>query len=233
MPAHLSLSLAGIRLALPHWRCLRTIHTLLAGARLASLSLFTACRSPACAALRCFAPHTLAAHTRTAPPPPLAQYTVIWRVSAVQCSLHSKLKLTERARLYALTQCASRCHARSASIVHSIAHALSSSILSRFSLWLVARISHPPTPVYLCAICQPMQSFETTIYRKPTYTGQYTRWDAFTARKHKINLVRCLTNRAARICSPQRLDEELDCIRKIFANNGYPLHVVNRTIRNA
>ena len=76
-------------------------------------------------------------------------------------------------------------------------------------------------------------SFETTIYRKPTYTGQYTRWDAFTSRKHKINLVRCLTNRATRICSARRLDDELDCIRKIFANNGYAPHVVNRTIRNA
>ena len=54
-----------------------------------------------------------------------------------------------------------------------------------------------------------------------------------TSRKHKINLVRCLTNRATRICSPRRLDDELDCIRKIFANNGYPPHVVNRTIRNA
>ena len=62
---------------------------------------------------------------------------------------------------------------------------------------------------------------------------QYTRWDAFTARKNKINLVRCLTNRAAQICSPQRLDEELDCIRKIFANKGYPPHVVNLTIRTA
>ena len=48
----------------------------------------------------------------------------------------------------------------------------------------------------------------------------------------KINRVRCLTNRATRICSPRRLDEELDCIRNIFANNVYPPHV-NRTIRNA
>ena len=78
VPAHLSLSLAGTRLALPHWRCLRTIHTLLAGARLASLSLFTACRSPACAALRCFAPHTLAAHTRTAPPLPNTLLSDVW-----------------------------------------------------------------------------------------------------------------------------------------------------------
>ena len=45
--------------------------------------------------------------------------------------------------------------------------------------------------------------------------------------------MRCLTNRATRICSPRRLDDELDCIHKIFANNGYPPHVVNRTIRNA
>ena len=37
----------------------------------------------------------------------------------------------------------------------------------------------------------------------------------------------------SRICSPRRLDDELDCIRKIFANIGYPQHVVNRTIRNA
>ena len=66
--------------------------------------------------------------------------TPIKYAHTIKWSLRSKLKLTERARLYALTQCASRCHARSASIVHSIAHALSSSILSRFSLWLVARI---------------------------------------------------------------------------------------------
>ena len=45
--------------------------------------------------------------------------------------------------------------------------------------------------------------------------------------------MKCLTNRETRICSPRRLDEELDCVRKIFAINGYPPHVVNRTLRNA
>ena len=35
-------------------------------------------------------------------------------------------------------------------------------------------------------------SFSTSIYRKKTFTGLYTKWDSFTPRKYKINLVRTL-----------------------------------------
>ena len=35
--------------------------------------------------------------------------------------------------------------------------------------------------------------FSTSIYRKKTFTGLYTKWDSFTPRKYKVNLIRNLT----------------------------------------
>ena len=40
---------------------------------------------------------------------------------------------------------------------------------------------------------------QRSVYRKPTFTGLYTRWDSCPV-KHKTNLVRSLTNRAVKIC---------------------------------
>ena len=49
-------------------------------------------------------------------------------------------------------------------------------------------------------------SFSTSIYRKKTFTSLYTKWDSFTPRKYKINIVRTLANyRCIRICSSPRL----------------------------
>ena len=45
----------------------------------------------------------------------------------------------------------------------------------------------------------------TSIYRKKTFTGLYTKWDSFTPRKYKINLIRTLTYRCLRICSSSSL----------------------------
>ena len=73
-------------------------------------------------------------------------------------------------------------------------------------------------------------SFDTTVYRKPTFSGQYTRWDSYSARSQKINLIRCLVNRAKRICSHNYLQEELDNIKKIFTNNGYPIGVIEKVL---
>ena len=64
------------------------------------------------------------------------------------------------------------------------------------------------------------------LFRKPTFTGLYTRWDLFCPMKHKTNLVRSLTNRAIKICSASTLDNERDHLRDIFRKNGYPSSVV-------
>ena len=58
-------------------------------------------------------------------------------------------------------------------------------------------------------------TFSTSIYRKKTFTGLYTKWDSFTPRKYKVNLIRTLTFRC---------DDEL---RKLLLQNGYPAGVVN------
>ena len=64
--------------------------------------------------------------------------------------------------------------------------------------------------------------YATTIYRKPTFTGLYTRWDSYCARGRKIALVRSLVSRAQKICSPEYLDNEVNTLKSIFLGNGYP-----------
>ena len=49
----------------------------------------------------------------------------------------------------------------------------------------------------------------TSIYRKPTFTGQYIVFDSYCSYLYKVNLVKNLVDRARRICSPSRLKGEL------------------------
>ena len=71
-----------------------------------------------------------------------------------------------------------------------------------------------------------------SIYRKPTFTGLYTRWDSFAPTYQKINLIRSLTTRAVRICSPSTVEAELSKLQSIFVENGYPVNVVHRIMGN-
>ena len=73
-------------------------------------------------------------------------------------------------------------------------------------------------------------NFLTSIYRKPTFTGQYLRWDSFGPTKRKTNLIGTLVHRALKICSKSKLQQELDQIRAILLNNGYPEYIINTSI---
>ena len=68
--------------------------------------------------------------------------------------------------------------------------------------------------------------FITSIYWKPTFTGQYLRWNSFSPRKRKTNFILTLTHRALAICSPERLPSELDKIKFLLLTIGYPEHVI-------
>ena len=69
----------------------------------------------------------------------------------------------------------------------------------------------------------PDNSFSTSVYRKKTFTGLYTKWDSFTPRKYKINLIRTLTYRCFRICSsPSLLQAAIKDLRKLLLQNGLP-----------
>ena len=57
--------------------------------------------------------------------------------------------------------------------------------------------------------------FSTSVYRKKTFTGLYTKWNSFTPRKYKINLFRTLIFLCFRIClSPSLLSSSLDELQK-------------------
>ena len=69
--------------------------------------------------------------------------------------------------------------------------------------------------------------FLTSVYRKPTFTGQYLLWNSFSPQKQKINLIGTLVHRAFMICSKSKLEPEFGKIRSTLLENGYPEHAIN------
>lgn len=74
-------------------------------------------------------------------------------------------------------------------------------------------------------------NYLTSIYRKPKFTGLYTRWDSLWPNKRKYNLIWTLTHRALMISSQSKLDEELKMITNTLSNNWYPLDVINSVMK--
>ena len=72
--------------------------------------------------------------------------------------------------------------------------------------------------------------FETSVHRKPTFTGQCLRWEPFNPLKRKINLISTLVHRALMICTKRRLNAVIERIKKIFVDIGYPKNVINAQI---
>ena len=73
-------------------------------------------------------------------------------------------------------------------------------------------------------------SYETKVYRKPTFTGQCLCWESFTSIKRKASLVSTLAHRALKICSKSQLKEEINRIKEILLDNGYPEDFVFKQI---
>ena len=69
---------------------------------------------------------------------------------------------------------------------------------------------------------RPDGSVQTSVYRKPTFTGLYSSFYSFIPRSYKVNLVKTLTSRAIKICTPDTVDSELSFIRRVLLDNGYP-----------
>ena len=62
--------------------------------------------------------------------------------------------------------------------------------------------------------------------QKPTFIGQYLRWNSFSPQKSKINLILTSSNRTFAICFRETLPSELDKIKLILQTDGYPEHVI-------
>ena len=76
-------------------------------------------------------------------------------------------------------------------------------------------------------------AFVISIYLKKTFTGLYTKWDSFTLRKYKINLIRTLTYCCYRICSSAfLLQSALGDLRKLLLQNGYPQGIITYNVND-
>ncbi len=74
--------------------------------------------------------------------------------------------------------------------------------------------------------------FQTSVYRKKTFTGTYLNWNSSTSRDYKISLIKCLVNRAYKISSnKEALNEEIKKITQILRRNEYPIKIVTNVIR--
>ena len=73
--------------------------------------------------------------------------------------------------------------------------------------------------------------FETTIYRKPTFTGLLTNWNSYVPKQYKKASIVSMANRALIICSTYTLlVSEFNEIRRIGLNNDYPLSFIDTII---
>lgn len=73
--------------------------------------------------------------------------------------------------------------------------------------------------------------FHTSLYRKKTVTGLYSRFDSFIPKCYKAGLVWWLLIRAFRICSNfAHLHAEIAKLAELFALNGYPTALFNQLV---
>ena len=73
--------------------------------------------------------------------------------------------------------------------------------------------------------------FLTSIYRKPTFTGQYIRWNSFSPKTRKISLINILVHSVLMICSKTKLGPELDKIKELLIEHKYPSDVLLSCIK--
>lgn len=73
------------------------------------------------------------------------------------------------------------------------------------------------------------RNFDTTTYRKSTYTGLLTNFTSFTSIHYKVGLIKTLIDRARKInSSVVNLTNDLSGIKKTLLKNRFPLHVLRR-----
>ena len=97
---------------------------------------------------------------------------------------------------------------------------------------LVYTIEHPAldgTLPFLDILLHP--DLSTYVYRKPTHTDSYTHYSTSSPQSTKDSLISSLTRRAYDVCSPQHLPHELEHIRSVLLDNGYPLSRIELVMR--
>ena len=72
----------------------------------------------------------------------------------------------------------------------------------------------------------------TSVYRKPTFSRVFTNFGSHISKSYKYNLLLTLLHRAFKLCSNFELfHQEIDKLKTIFENNGYPKRFVDLFIK--
>ena len=66
-----------------------------------------------------------------------------------------------------------------------------------------------------------------SIYRKPTFTGNYLNFDSYHPIAHKRAVVKSLVDRAKNLCDEDTYSNEIKIITSNLCRNGYPRSLVN------
>ena len=73
----------------------------------------------------------------------------------------------------------------------------------------------------------------TKVYRKPTHTGQYTKFSPNQPLHVKLSTIKTLVRKAKFIfIDKTSLNQEMSYIKRTIQLNEYPLNVNNKTIKN-
>ena len=74
--------------------------------------------------------------------------------------------------------------------------------------------------------------FQTSVYRKPTFSSVLINFESFLPISYKYNLLSTLLHRGFMICSSYRtLHFEILKLKHIFRSNGYPKNFIDRCIK--
>jgi hypothetical protein len=74
-------------------------------------------------------------------------------------------------------------------------------------------------------------TIERSVYRKPTWIGQYIHFYSSVPLKRKRNLIRNLAFRVRKICSPDAVEKELCFLHEVFLKNGYPEQFIRQNMK--
>ena len=92
--------------------------------------------------------------------------------------------------------------------------------------------SSSPLPFLDISISRKNGVFETSVYRKPTFTGLFTNFRSFIPFQYKRSLVSSLIHRFFSLCSNyENFHAQLELYRQILNKNCYPTRLFDRCVR--
>ena len=74
-------------------------------------------------------------------------------------------------------------------------------------------------------------ALETSIFRKPTFSGVYTNFNSFLPTEYKRKLLRTFLYRTYNICSSYlQIHEEIIHLKSVWQKNSFPLSFIDNCI---